>query len=173
LKLEAKHTIDMVRFVDEVEIDSRYYEKPYYLLPDGDEADEAYTIIRDALKQTRKIAVGQMIMQGRAHLVGVKALGRGLALYFEGITAEPDPQAVELASELIGRQSGRFEPEMPDQYAAAIREMIQAKIESRAPEVVVATEGKPETAVFNIMAALKKSMVAKGRTKVRDSVRRE
>ena len=172
--MEAKHTIDMVRFVDEVEIDSRYYEKPYYLLPDGDEADEAYTIIRDALKQTRKIAVGQMIMQGRAHLVGVKALGRGLALYFEGITAEPDPQAVELASELIGRQSGRFEPEkMPDQYAAAIREMIQAKIESRAPEVVVATEGKPETAVFNIMAALKKSMEAKGRTKVRDSVRRE
>ena len=70
----------MVRFVDETEIDSRYYEKPYYLLPDGDEADEAYTIIRDALKQTRKIAVGQLIMHGREHLVGVKALGRGLAL---------------------------------------------------------------------------------------------
>ena len=81
LKLEAKHTIDMVRFVDEAEIDSRYYEKPYYLMPDGDEADEAYTIIRDALKQTRKIAVGQLIMHGREHLVGVKALGRGLALY--------------------------------------------------------------------------------------------
>ena len=47
--MEAKHTIDMVRFVDEVEIDSRYYEKPYYLLPDGDAADEA-SIIRDALK---------------------------------------------------------------------------------------------------------------------------
>jgi DNA end-binding protein Ku len=187
LKLEAKHTIDMVRFVDEAEIDSRYYEKPYYLLPDGDEADEAYTIIRDALKQTRKIAVGQLIMHGREHLVGVKALGRGLALYilryadelreptsyFEGITAEPDPQAVELASELIGRQSGRFEPEkMPDQYAAAIREMLQAKIESRAPEVVVATEGKPETAVVNIMAALKKSMEAQGRTKVRGALRK-
>ena len=104
------------------EIDSRYYEKPYYLLPDGDEADEAYTIIRDALKQTRKIAVGQLIMHGREHLVGVKALGRGLALYilryadelrepasyFEGITAEPDPQAVKLAAELIERQSGPF-----------------------------------------------------------------
>ena len=153
LKLEAKHTIDMVRFVDEAEIDSRYYEKPYYLVPDGDEADEAYTIIRDALKQTRKIAVGQLIMHGREHLVGVKALGRGLALYilryadelreptpyFEGITAEPDPQAVKLAAELIERESGRFEPEkMPDQYAEAIREMIQAKIENRAPEVVVA-----------------------------------
>ena len=122
LKLEAKHTIDMVRFVDEAEIDSRYYEKPYYLLPDGDEADEAYTIIRDALKQTRKIAVGQLIMHGREHLVGVKALGRGLALYilryadelreptsyFEGITAEPDPQAVKLAAELIERAERTF-----------------------------------------------------------------
>ena len=99
--------------------------------------------IRDALKQTRKIAVGQLIMQGRAHLVGVKALGRGLALYilryadelrepshyFEGITAEPDPQAVELAAELIERESGRFEPEkMPDQYAAAIRKRFRPRL---------------------------------------------
>src|SRR5262245_38424830 len=48
LKLEAKHTIDMVRFVDGAEIDSRYWEKPYYLVPDGDKADEGYTVIRDA-----------------------------------------------------------------------------------------------------------------------------
>jgi DNA end-binding protein Ku len=44
LKLEAKRTIDMVRFVDEGEIDTRYWEKPYYLVPDGDEADEGYAI---------------------------------------------------------------------------------------------------------------------------------
>ena len=107
LKLEAKHTIDMVRFVDEAEIDSRYFEKPYYLVPDGDEADEGYTVIRDALKQTRKVAVGQLIMHGREHLVGIKALGRGLVLYilryadelrepshyFEGITAEAKPSS--------------------------------------------------------------------------------
>ena len=51
LKLEAKHTIDMARFVDLDQIDSRYFEKPYYLLPDGDEADEGYTVLRDALRQ--------------------------------------------------------------------------------------------------------------------------
>ena len=187
LKLEAKHTIDMVRFVDEAEIDSRYFEKPYYLVPDGDEADEGYTVIRDALKQTRKVAVGQLIMHGREHLVGVKPLGRGLALYilryahelrepapyFEGITAKPDPQAVKLAAELIERESGRFEPEkMPDQYADAIREMIQAKIENRAAEVIVGEKGKPAPQVVNIMAALKESMEAKGHTKVRDAVRK-
>ena len=187
LKLEAKHTIDMVRFVDEAEIDSRFYEKPYYLVPDGDEADEGYTVIRDALKQSRKVAIGQLIMHGREHLVGVKALGRGLSLYilryadelrepaayFEGITAKPDPQAVKLAAELIERQSGRFEPEkMPDDFAASMREMIQAKIEQRTPAITVAEEGKPAPQVINIMAALKKSVEAKGRTKVREAVRK-
>ena len=48
LKLEAKHTIDMVRFVDAAEIDSRYWEKPYYLTADGDDAYEGYTVIREA-----------------------------------------------------------------------------------------------------------------------------
>ena len=62
----------MVRFVDAAEIDSRYWEKPYYLTPDGDDADEGYTVIREALKQTMKIAIGQMIMGGRGHLVGIK-----------------------------------------------------------------------------------------------------
>ena len=114
-------------------------------------------------------------------------MGKGLALYilryahelrehsryFDGIAAEPNSQAVKLATELIERQSGRFEPEkMPDQHAAAVRQMLQAKIENRAPEVIVATDGKPETAVINIMAALKESMDAKGRAKVRGAVRK-
>lgn len=57
LKLEARHTIDMVRFVDRASLDSRYFEKPYYLLPDGDEADEGYTVMRDALVKTGKVAM--------------------------------------------------------------------------------------------------------------------
>src|SRR6187399_1658393 len=110
LKLEAKHTIDMVRFVDENEIDTRYWEKPYYLVPDGDEADEGYAIMQRALAETGKVAIGQLIMGGRAHLVGIKALKGGLMLsilryadelrdpkpYFEGINTEPKPEAVRL-----------------------------------------------------------------------------
>jgi DNA end-binding protein Ku len=176
-----------VRFVDEDEIDSRYFEKPYYLVPDGDEADEGYVVIRTALQQTGMVAIGQLIMHGRGHLVGIKAHGKGLMLsilrygnevrsaepYFEGLPAKPKPDAVALAAELIGRESGRFEPEkMSDEYADAIREMIQAKIEDRAPEVVVASKGKSAPAVINIMATLKESVEAKGRAKVRDAVRR-
>jgi DNA end-binding protein Ku len=186
VKLEAKHTIDMVR-LDEGEIDSRYWEKPYYLVPDGDEADEGYAIMQRALAETGKVAIGQLIMGGRAHLVGIKALGNGVMLsilryadelrdftpYFEGINFEPKSEAVGLAKELIEAESGRFEPEkIPDKYAETLRELLQAKVEQRAPQIEVATEGKAKPEVVNIMAALKESMQAKGRAKVRDAVRR-
>jgi DNA end-binding protein Ku len=75
LKLAAKHTIDMKQFVDLDQIDSRYFEKPYYLLPDGDGADEGYTVLRDALTKTKKMAIGQLIMHGREHLVGIMKKG--------------------------------------------------------------------------------------------------
>ncbi len=187
LKLEAKHTIDIVRFVDKTEIDSRYWEKPYYLVPDGEDADEGYTVIRDALKQTGKVAIGQLIMHGRGHLVGIKALGRGLMLsilrygnevraaepYFDKLTPKPDSEAVALASELIKRMSGRFEPEkMPDAYSRAVRELVKAKLEHRAPEVMIEADGKSKAPVINIMDALKKSMQKQGQVKVGDAVRK-
>jgi DNA end-binding protein Ku len=185
LKLEAKHTIDIVRFVDRSDIDSRYWEKPYYLMPDGDEADEGYAVIRDALKETRKVAIGQLIMHGRGHLVGVKAHGKGLMLsilrygnevrpaepYFEDIAAKPKADAVALATQLIKGMTGRFEPEkMPDEYARAVKELVQAKIEQRAPEVQIEPEAKAKGSVVNIMDALKKSMQKQGQAKVREAV---
>ena len=187
LKLEAKHTIDMARFVDLDQIDTRYFEKPYYLLPDGDQADEGYTVLRDALARTRKAAVGQLIMHGREHLVGITAHGNGLMLvilryphelrdaesYFQRIDGKVDTQAVKLAVDLIEQNSGRFEPEkMPNEYARAVHELVQAKIEQRAPEVEIETAKGETPKVINIMDALKKSMYAKGQAKVKDAVRK-
>ena len=129
LKLEAKHTIDMARFVNLDEIDSRYYEKPYYLLPDGDSADEGYVVLRDALAKSNKMAIGQLIMHGREHLVGITAHKKGLMLlilryadelrmaepYFDKIEAKADSDAVKLATDLIEQESGKFQPEkMPN-----------------------------------------------------------
>ena len=187
LKLEAKHTIDMARFVDRDEIDSRYFEKPYYLLPDGDSADEGYVVLRDALAKSKKLAIGQLIMHGREHLVGITALKKGLMLlilryqdelrkpdsYFDRIDTKVDESAVNLAVNLVEQESGKFEPEkMPNEYARAVHELVQAKIEQRAPEVEIQTEKRETPKVVNIMDALKKSMQAKGQTKVRDSVRK-
>ena len=186
LKLEAKHTIDMARFVDRDEIDSRYFEKPYYLLPDGDEADEGYTVLRDALAKTKKVAIGQLIMHGHEHLVGITAHKKGLVLvilryadelrkpetYFDKIDATPKADAVQLAVELIEEHSGKFDPQkMPNEYAEAIHELVQAKVEERAPAIEIETQKRESPKVVNIMDALKKSMQAKGQTKVRDAVR--
>jgi DNA end-binding protein Ku len=187
LKLEAKHTIDMARFVDLDQIDSRYFEKPYYLLPDGDSADEGYVVLRDALAKSKKMAIGQLIMHGREHLVGITAHKMGLMLvilryqdelrkpepYFEKIDPKIDASAVKLAVDLIQQESGKFEPQkMPNEYARAIHELVRAKIEQRAPEVEIETEKREMPKVVNIMDALKKSMQAKGQTKVRDAVRK-
>ena len=125
-------------------------------------------------------------MGGRAHLVGIKALKGGLMLsilryadelrdpkpYFDNINAELNKEAAGLAKELVEAESGKFEPQkIPDKYAETLRELLRAKVEQRAPQIEVTTEGKaPE--VINVMAALKESMQAKGRAKVRDAVRR-
>ncbi len=172
LKLEAKQTIELVRFVDEDAIDVRYYETPYYLLPDGELADEGYLIIQKALKDTGKVGVGQFILRGHGNIVAIKPFGKGLVLEVlrhanEIRAAEPlfkeiadvkiDKEALDLAKELIKRKAGKFEPEeFKDQYNEAVWELIQAKLEKRAPEI--ATEIPGTAKVINIMDALKKSV---------------
>ena len=74
LKLETKHTIELVQFAAECDIDPRYFERPYYLVPADDVAAEGYAVIRDALKAAGKTGVGQMTMRGRENLVAVQAL---------------------------------------------------------------------------------------------------
>jgi len=143
--------------------------------------------MREALAKTGKVAIGQLIMQGHEHLVGIAALGKGLTLeilryayelrnpdpYFEKVTAELKQDAVAMAVELIERQAGKFEPKkMPNEYAKAVKELVCAKVEHRAPEIQVADESGKPPKVINIMAALKESMQAKGRAKVRDAVRK-
>lgn len=172
LKLEAKQTIELVRFVPEEAIDARYYETPYYLMPDGDMADEGYSIVQKALKETGKIGVGQFILRGRGNIVAIKPFGKGLLLevlrhaneiraaepLFKEITeVKADKEALDLAKELIKRKTGKFEPEaLKDKYNEAVWELIQAKLEDRAPEIVTEMPGSAK--VINIMDALKKSV---------------
>jgi len=172
LKLEAKQTIELVRFVDEAAIDVRYYETPYYLLPDGELADEGYVIIQKALKDTGKIGVGQFILRGHGNIVAIKPFGKGLILevlrhaneiraaepiFKEIVETKIDKEALDLAKELVERKAGKFEPDQfKDQYNEAVWELIHAKLEKRAPEIV--TEQPGTAKVINIMDALKKSV---------------
>jgi len=185
LKLESKQTIELVRFVDEDAIDARYYETPYYLLPDGEMADEGYVIVQKALKDTGKVGVGQFILRGHGNIVAIKPCGKGLllevlrhadevrsadTLFKEIADVKIDKEALDLAKELIQRKTGKFEPEQfKDEYTEAVWELINAKLEHRAPAIVT---GEPSTAkIINIMDALKKSMQKQGEVKVSKAVR--
>jgi len=172
LKLESKQTIELARFVDEDAIDVRYYETPYYLLPDGDMADEGYTILQKALKDSGKVGVGQFILRGHGNIVAIRPFGKGLMLevlrhaneiraaepLFKEITeVKVDKEALDLAKELIKRKTGKFEPtQFKDEYTEAVWELINAKLEHRAPEIVTEMPGTAK--VINIMDALKKSV---------------
>lgn len=177
LKLESKQTIELVRFVDEDAIDPRYYETPYYLMPDGDMADEGYVIVQKALKEAGKIGIGQFILRGRGNIVAIAPCGKGLLLevlrhaseirsadtLFKDIPdVKVDKEALDLAKELVKRKAGKFEPgQFKDEYAEAVWELIHAKIEHRTPGIVTAEPGTAK--VINIMDALKKSVQAQGK----------
>jgi DNA end-binding protein Ku len=145
----------MRQFVDKEEIDSRYWETPYYLVPDGDVADEGYAIMARALAETGKVAIGQLIRQGHEHLVAIKALKGGLMLsilrypyelrepktYFEDIRVEAKPEALGLAKALI--EERRADASSPRRYPTnMLRPCVRAKVEERAPHIEVATQGK-------------------------------
>jgi DNA end-binding protein Ku len=173
VKLEAKHTIDLIQFVGTEEIDPIYFEKPYYVMPDDDDvAGEAYVVLRDALKASNKIGLGQIVARGQASIVALRPMGKGLAIdmlryadelqkpesYFEKVpAAKPDKELLSLATELIERKVKPFDPKaFKNQYDVALRELIDAKLEHRKPREI--EEPQLGAKVINLMDALKKSI---------------
>jgi DNA end-binding protein Ku len=143
IKLETKHTIDLAQFVDYDDIDPRYFERPYYLVPGDDVSAEGYVVIREALKAAKKAGIGQMTMRGKENLVAVKPCGDGLLLetlryadelrksdkIFSDIpNKRPAQDMIDLAKELIERKSGPFKPEaFKDHYGDALRALVAEK----------------------------------------------
>ena len=177
VKLEAKRTIDLVQFVDEDEIDQVYFEKPLYVAPDDDEvAGEAYVVLRDALRETGKVGLGQLVVRGKSSIVCLRPHGKGLAIetlryadevhkadqFFADVPeVEPEEELKTIAEELIKRKVKEFDPKtFKDPYDVALRELIQAKLEDRPPEEIDMPEVGAQ--VINLMDALKKSMSAEG-----------
>jgi DNA end-binding protein Ku len=175
IKLETRRTIDLVQFADYCDIDPRYFERPYYLVPADKIAAEGYTVIRDALRSSRKAGIGQMAVRGRESLVAVRPCGEGMLLetmryveelrksdeVFDDIPAfKPDKEMVDLAKELIERKSGPFHPDkFKDHYADALRALVEEK---RKHGRIVADEEKEEAPakgnVIDLMEALRASI---------------
>jgi DNA end-binding protein Ku len=176
VKLETTHTMEIERFVDADDIDRLFWNQPYYMVPNDDSGVDAYVVIRDALRETGRIALGRVVMHTRERLMAVEARGKGLVAYslrmgnevigsknaFRDIPDEkPNKQMIDIAQKIIEQKDGPFEPEkFEDRYEKSLRELIKRKEHG---EKIVKAEPVEDTNVIDLMAALKKSLKHKGR----------
>jgi DNA end-binding protein Ku len=181
VKLESKKTLELTQFVDHDEIDVLYYEKPYYVVPADDLAEEAFVVLREALRRTKKVAIGQLALRGREYIVSLKPCGRGLILetlryadevnkaqgYFRDIPdIAPDEELLDLAETLIAKKTAPFQPDQfHDRYVDALHALIEKKLKAKGGKVAPEPEDdtpKRGANVVDLMAALKKSLEKPG-----------
>jgi DNA end-binding protein Ku len=179
VKLESKKTLELTQFVDSHEIDAIYFDKPYYVVPADDLAEEAFVVLREALKRSHKIGLGQLAMRGREYVVSVKACGRGLVMetlryadevhkaasYFRDIgDTKPDDDLLDLAQTLIDKKTGKFDAaEFHDRYVDALKDLIERKKKGKTITIEEDKGSDPRGGnVVDLMAALKKSLGSGG-----------
>ena len=183
VKLESKKTLELTQFVDAHEIDPLYYEKPYYVVPADDLAEEAFVVLREALRDTKKVGLGQLAMRGKEYIISLKPCGRGILMetlryadevnkaqgYFRDIgDVKPDPELLELAETLIDKKTAKFDPsKFHDRYIDALHELIEKKRKSKGAKIEAEDEPAPSRGsnVVDLMAALKKSIEKPGAAK--------
>jgi len=180
VKLATTRTIDIERFVDETEIDRLYWNAPYYLVPNGKEGVEAYTVIREALAEAGRVALGRVVMHGRERLVALEPRDKGMLCYtlrmgdevvqpkdaFADIPAgRPNKEMIEIARKIIEQKEGAFEPErFEDRYENALRDLIRRKQKG---EKLVTAEPVQEDNVIDLMEALKRSLKGQAKMQVK------
>lgn len=178
IRLETKKTLELVQFVGACEIPPLYFDRPYYVVPSDELAEDAYRVVRDALRREEKVGLGQLTMRGKEHLCAIKPCGDGLLLetlfYADEIKeAEPlfstieddtaDDDLLAVATELIGRKTAPFEADaFTDHYNLALRDLIERKRKSgKTPRTKASGgDGAAPSAdnVVDLMAALKESL---------------
>lgn len=178
VKLETRKTLDLIQFVDESEIPPLYYDTPYFVTPAGDLAEDAFRVVRDALRHSKKVGLGQLALRGKEYLVAVKPCGKGILLetlhyedelkksdsFFSEIGAsKADKELLEVATALIDKKTAKFDPKLfKDHYQAALRELIAKKLKSKGKKVATDVEEPKRAAggsnVIDLMSALKKSL---------------
>ena len=187
VKLESKKTLELTQFVDAHEIDAIYYDKPYYVVPADDLAEEAFVVLREALRQARKVGLGQLALRGREYVVSLKPCGRGMVLetlryadevtkaaaYFREIgDAKPEDDLLDLARTLIDKKTAPFDAgEYHDRYVDALKALIERKRKGKTIEADDADAAAPSRGsnVVDLMAALKRSLEKPGASPANDA----
>ncbi len=183
VKLETRRTLELTQFVGACEIDPIYFDKSYFVVPADELAEDAFRVIRDALRVSERVGLGQLALRGKEYLVAIKPTGTGMMLetlhyedeirksdaFFAQIPAKKaDDDLLDVATALIDRKTAPFDANVfKNNYVQALRELIDAKLESKGKRVAVSESSTAEPAgeskVLDLMAALKKSLES-GRT---------
>ena len=172
-RIESSSMVKIEKFVEKDSIDPIYFDASYYLAPDGEAGRDVYAVLRDAIVSTGKIALSRVVIARRERPIAIMPLEKGLVVHtlheqrdlndyaglFEDLpTSTPDADMIQLAKQLIDRQTGKYDPaDIEDRYEARLRAVIDAKLKGEGIETEDAQE-PDRTNVVDLMAALRKSL---------------
>ncbi|EAS48593.1 ATP-dependent DNA ligase protein [Aurantimonas manganoxydans SI85-9A1] len=183
VKIETKKTLELVQFVDTCSIPPLYFDKPYYVVPQDELAEDAFRVVRDALRQAKKTGLGQLSLRGKEYLVALRPCGPGLLLetlhyedeirksdtIFSDISdAETDGDLLDVATQLIEKKTAPFDASnFKNHYTAALKALIAEKRKKGGKARVTVEDDEPAPAskgsnVVDLMATLKKSLEGGG-----------
>jgi DNA end-binding protein Ku len=171
--IESKRTIEIDEFVPKADIDEIYMRDPYFIVPDGEVGQQAFAVIREAIRKEGMVALGKVVFTSREHIIALEARDKGMMgitlrypyevrdqnEYFDGIENEKVPKdMLDLAVHIVETKKGKFEPQkFEDQYEDALKDLIRKKQKG---EKIERPKEPQRSNVFNLMDALKKSVAA-------------
>jgi DNA end-binding protein Ku len=171
--IESKRIIDIEEFVPRNEIDELYLRDPYYIVPDGEVGQQAFAVIRDAIRKEGMVALGKVVFTSREHIIALEARGKGMlgvtlrypyevrneAEYFDSIEDEKIPKdMIDLAVHIVETKTGHFKPQQfQDQYEDALKDLLRRKQKG---EKIERPKERAPSNVINLMDALRQSVKA-------------
>jgi DNA end-binding protein Ku len=173
IALESTRTINIDEFVPKKEIDQLYNIRPYYIVPEGKVGIDAFAVIRDAIEETDKVALGRVVLTSREHVIALEPRGRmGTLLRYSYEVRDEDeyfddiPQGkvtkdmLDLAKHIVQTKSGHFQPDkFEDHYEEALKQLLSKK---QAGQKIAPPKEQRPTNVVNLMDALRRSVEAQG-----------
>lgn len=175
LKIESSRVLELSRFVEHDDINMLYLDTPYFVYPENEQAEEAYHVIAAALAKTERVGIGRIVVSQRERPVALQPFESGLLLStlrtaeevrlaeFDAPRHKLDPQMVDIATTIIDRLTGKFEPKgFHDRYQDALRELVESKQKGKPLQRVKLEE---PSNVVDLMAVLKKSLASTGAPK--------
>jgi DNA end-binding protein Ku len=174
--IESKHTLEIEEFVPKKDIDELYLRDPYYIVPDGEVGQQAFAVIRDAIRKEDMVALGKVVFTTREHIIALEPRENGMVGttlrypyevrqskdYFETIENEKVPKdMLGLAVHIVETKKGKFEPEkFEDEYENALKELLRKKQKG---ERIERPKEPSRTNVVNLMDALRRSVAQEKR----------